>query len=306
MEKKNNIRGLVIFVIVFISIVVIINFIYYESYNITWKTIICFALLIILVLSESFDSLSIPKILSLSRTVKEKDEENKQLKDYNAKIMSYIASINSNNSNQQHLYVGSISKESSKNIDSVDKTFKELDDVKENENITTNFIKDREQIRERIKYKQALEIALLKKAMTDKINPQYNVILTNNSFSNSKIMKDEIVFDSCVYEDGFNYFYQVSSINGLIGYYRSLYRYLEMVDNYQKYTNIPSKLILLIPKTDSKLKEKTGDITYLNYVERITKKYSPAINNGLLEITEIKVSSDDVEKELKNHKKEMN
>lgn len=299
MLKKIFNYCLFVLLILFISTFTIINFVFYENYNITWKTIICFALLIVLVLSESFDSLSIPKIISLSRTIKEKEDENKQLKEYNNKIMSYMANIHTSNSNQQNLYVAPISKESSSNINDVDKNIKEFDESKENMNIQETRIK----MRERFKYRHSTEMALLKKAMTGKKTPQYNVILTNNSFSNSKIMKDEIVFDACVFENGENHFYQVSLCSGYIDNFHSLYRYLEMVDNYQKYTNIPSKLILLIPNSDSKLKEKIGDMFQINYVDRIKKKFSPAINNNLLEIKEIKISLEEVENELNNSKR---
>ena len=95
MEKPRKVyhRIISIFLMVIIISMVVINFIFKENLDITWEIIICFALLIILGLSEIFDSLSIPKVISLSKNVEKKEKENKELQEINLKLIQQITSI---------------------------------------------------------------------------------------------------------------------------------------------------------------------------------------------------------------------
>ena len=83
MENKGN-KVVIIILMFFIAGLIIANFILAEpKYIITVEVIICLCLLVILSLSEMFDNLSIPKVISLSRNVKEVKRENANLKNTN-------------------------------------------------------------------------------------------------------------------------------------------------------------------------------------------------------------------------------
>ena len=299
MEKPRKVyhRIISIFLMVIIISMVVINFIFKENLDITWEIIICFALLIILGLSEIFDSLSIPKVISLSKNVEKKEKENKELQEINLKLIQQITSIK--NSNNQNLY-NIISKESSNDIKDMEKDLKNNDlnlneiDVepkKNNKTYTWNM---------KLRYRSSLELTVLKKVLKDKENPQYSVVLTNNELSENRIMKDEVRFDACVYENGENIFYEVYVNRYLLDYNQKLFSILQMVDFYQKFTDVPAKLILVIPKMDDALQELLWEQNNKSIIERINKKFAPAIKNSLLEIMEVDVSKQEVDEMLKN------
>ena len=86
--KKPNwfVRVLIIFLCLFIGGLIYFNF-FGNSYfaiktsaQITTPLLVLVAFLTVLVLSEAFDNFSIAKLISLSKTVKEKEDNNKELK----------------------------------------------------------------------------------------------------------------------------------------------------------------------------------------------------------------------------------
>lgn len=87
-RKSKYTKILTTILIIFIMLIILSSFILSESkYIITFEIIICLVLIIILVLADSFDNLSIPKILSLSKSVNEVKKENRELKDANIKLL---------------------------------------------------------------------------------------------------------------------------------------------------------------------------------------------------------------------------
>lgn len=103
MTKKPNwfVRLLIIFFCIGLSIMIYYNFFYVEPVGIVKNGLYTLlALLLILVLSESFDNFSIGKLISITRDVKEKNEENKKLEQKNSELISQIISI-SNIQNQK-------------------------------------------------------------------------------------------------------------------------------------------------------------------------------------------------------------
>ena len=123
MQKNSNIYHRIIIGLIMLVIVTVIflNFIIKEKFDITWEIIICFALIIVLGLSEMFDNLSIPKLISLSKNQEKLEKENKDLKDANLKIINQLMNIKMNS----NIYVNPISKEGSDNITDLDKAIKE-------------------------------------------------------------------------------------------------------------------------------------------------------------------------------------
>ena len=75
MEKKNN-KIVNSLLMAFISLLIIINFCLSKpKYELTNEIIICLLLLVILCVSDSFDNLSIPKVISLSKNIKDVKKE---------------------------------------------------------------------------------------------------------------------------------------------------------------------------------------------------------------------------------------
>ena len=110
-SKKNWFsRILIIFLCVFISILIVISFLFSEvKYVISSGIIICFAMLIILVLSEVFDNFSIANIITLKRKLKSTTEELSDAKRENTVLRSQIInnmSVISKQNSTQNLFVG--------------------------------------------------------------------------------------------------------------------------------------------------------------------------------------------------------
>lgn len=77
MNNKNIFtRFLIVFLSLFLAALIIISFLLSEQkFVITGGIIICTALLIIIVLSEMFDSFSIGNLISLKKKLKETDQD---------------------------------------------------------------------------------------------------------------------------------------------------------------------------------------------------------------------------------------
>ena len=140
---------------------------------------------------------------------------------------------------------------------------------------------------------------LLKKVLKDKSNIQYNVVLTNNTISESTIMKNEARFDACVYENNENHFYEIITSRILLSFNDKLYSLLLMIDSYRQYTHIPSKLILVIPKMDSELEKVLYEINTDSAIKRVMKRFEPAINNKLLEIKVVDITKKELDEAVK-------
>ena len=199
-----------------------------------------------------------------------------------------------------NIYVNPISKEGSDNIKDLDKAIKEDIEIKET-SVTQKIDskKERDSYKERIRYRENLEMFLLKKVLKDKSNIQYNVVLTNNTISESTIMKNEARFDACVYENNENHFYEIITSRILLSFNDKLYSLLLMIDSYRQYTHIPSKLILVIPKMDSELEKVLYEINTDSAIKRVMKRFEPAINNKLLEIKVVDITKKELDEAVK-------
>lgn len=94
--KKPNwfVRILIILLCIFIGGLIWFNFFWsYPSVQISAGLIVLVAFLTILVLSEAFDNFSITKLISMSRTVQEKENKNQELKKENSDLRNQIISI---------------------------------------------------------------------------------------------------------------------------------------------------------------------------------------------------------------------
>ena len=98
MEKKDN-RIVSFLLMIFITVLIIVNFLFSDSrFCITIEIIICISFLVILCVSESFDNLSIPKLLSLSKNIKDVKKENAELKETNYKLLEQVVNVKNSNS----------------------------------------------------------------------------------------------------------------------------------------------------------------------------------------------------------------
>ena len=309
MQNNKNNKILIIILMIFIAFLVLINFILSEpKYEITIEIIICLCLLTILALSEVFDNLSIPKLISLSKNIKEVRKENDNLKESNIKLLEQITNIKNSN-NQTIVLPNSFNTISSSNIDDVNNNEKDLlhnqeEDTVMGEQDTTR--DDRKIQQERYKYRKNIEVFVLRKALDLgnglNENIKYDVKLINNNFENNNIMKNEVRFDALKSSEYENIFYEIKCDPFVLDYSYQLHYMLRTLELYEEANKIHSKLILILPKIDKKLETimyKTNRDRFNIVRERLEKRFEPAIRDNLLEILEIEVTKNELDKYIK-------
>ncbi|GEM_PF-3007241 len=104
MDKKTNYftRTLICLFSICLALMVGYNYVYVEPIG-TLKNgnLIIIFLILILILSESFDSFSIGKIISISRKLKDKETEVEKLETKNAQLISQVISLTTNQNQVQ-------------------------------------------------------------------------------------------------------------------------------------------------------------------------------------------------------------
>lgn len=310
MENKRRKRDIIFTVVLIILIIAIIigSFICSDKpFTITAGIVMCLSLLVILCLADSFDNLSIPKLISLSKNMEEVKKDNDKLQENNLKLLEQITNIK--NTNNQIMYMpGTFNTVGSSNIEDIETNKKEEIEKEEinNENISLN--EDRKKEEDRHKYIRNLEIVLLKKATMmdiDKFEIQYDVKVTNNKVIQDNIMKNETRFDALKTDGKNNIFYEVKISPLMSGFYYELHYKLKLVELYGEINKVISKLFLIIPKFDRELEEIIGNGRRFEYLkERTYNRFEPAIDSGLLEIKEIEISKTEMDEYI--GKKETN
>lgn len=310
MEKnENNNKYKIAILMLFIVIVICFNFFSLQKYQITSEIIICLLLLVILSLAELFDNLSIPKLLSHSKNIKEVKKENDDLKEANIKLLEQVVSIKSSNS-QTIYFPTSFSTIGSSNIDDINKTEENCSSNEQSE--TENFDNSSNQrilAAERRKYRDILEICLLKKVLnneTNNSNIQYEVKLINNKPIEDNLMKSEIRFDALKSDGESNVFYEVKLSPFWMDYPYQLHYMLRMIELYQEANKCASKLVLILPRLDEDLKKilfNMPDNRFTILKEKIASKFEPAIKNGLLEILQLDITKKELDKYINEKEK---
>lgn len=104
LKNKSNIfvRVMLVLLVLLLACMIGYSFFFVEPKGtITPELISLIIIMVVLVLSESFDNFSVAKLLSISREVDKKDAENQYLEERNDKIMSQLISISTCQSQTQ-------------------------------------------------------------------------------------------------------------------------------------------------------------------------------------------------------------
>ena len=231
--------------------------------------------------------------------------ENNELKETNNKLLEQL--INIKNTNNQNVYLpNSFSFVGSSDINDINKresnySNNEILDLK----LSNDFPNQKKSILEKCKYRKALEIYLLKKTLKDDVDClsiQYNVKMIDNKPIKDNIMKSEMRFDAMKSDDENNIFYEVKVSPLWINYQYQLYYMLRMIELYQDTNKCKSKLVIILPKLDDALEKILSNDLHVrlnDLNEKIKKEFKPAIENGLLEILQIDITKNELDKYLK-------
>ncbi|WP_341905386.1 hypothetical protein [Fluviicola taffensis] len=317
-NKKSNIFVRILTVILGILIIslIISRFFFFEPKGIISNgIIILLGLLMILFLSEIFDSFSLGQFLSLNRTLKEKKEKIADLKESNDRLLNLIISNNNLSQHSSMTHVTGISPEEfAKTIISVIKADKETADKEETrkEKIAEIIIEEEEEEqggnkkghtrvpKRRVSLSKLREISLAK-FIDNKDLKRYNffedaqILLAQKDID--PISTFNPVFDGYVESENFEMFIEIRPRNApLIIFRERLYVMLSKLYYYRinKKTNVYLNLILVELPEDKSEENQDRKRRYSNYETKLLQEFEPAIRMGLLKIEYLQLSENEI------------
>lgn len=319
MKKEPGIYIRVLIVIIGICILSLLYtsfFLSDDKYEITSGTIILFLIIVVLALSESFNSLSIGKILSLSKEVQNKEAEKKEAKQESdmlrhelLKIVSNIQQSQVNNTfNTPPEYWGKalgVVPSDEKNSDSEENKQAEVSEKTRENSIGINDEKTQRSKRLKelsIHFKKTKAIGLHK--YLSKFSPLENDLLRDVEFSSGfnaidPIMDIKSTFDGYINTGTSEIFViAIHDNNPSSNFNYYLYMMLSRINFYKKAKKADCKLVLVVVSS-SDFNESLYSIGRVTFT---LERFQPAIRNGLLEIKKINITNEDIV-DYENYKK---
>jgi hypothetical protein len=245
--------------------------------------IVLLCLLLVLVLSESFDNFSVGKLISVSREAKKREKEVEKLEKQNQHLLSQIISISSSQSQTQtHMtisgdYVAAPKVQKASDEEVEDKTTAEAQEQPSTAEPT----------RPRLNMRKVQSLAVQKYLQSRSVDAA-------NLIKDAKLVADpisnfQVIFDGYLNEGDREVFIEVSSY----GYWGSmardrLYVMLSKVNHYRNAKRIQAQLELIrvnLPDAEARP-------TRPGYLD---ESFAPAILEGLLKITTVEFSETEVE-----------
>lgn len=305
---------------IFIASLIIINFFFTEPrFVITKEILFCFLFLVLLCLYDKFDNFTIGKLFSMKKEVKKVNLENERLKDENFKLISNFINFSNNHNNQSNVF--NMMASDGQSVTAPSEVVSTLDSIDggNNDKINDNDI-DKEKNNKQ-DMKPGLNISkyfrLSEKVLIDQYVEKNNIqgkleyqlrVFNNESFND--IIKKDIRFDAYINTENENIFIETSVVDAFM-FSDRLYSLLTFVKKYEEITKIKSKLVFLVPNYDrefidfySKTKQRSNINDRIKRSLRCLKeKYSPAINNKLLEVEVIDINKQKLDQLLEENKK---
>ncbi|MDE7191529.1 MAG: hypothetical protein K2O35_03595, partial [Clostridia bacterium] len=263
---------------------------------ITSGIIVSIALLIMLVLSEVFDSFNVGNLISMKKRLKETNTDLDKCRKENEGLRNQlIAQINliAKQSNTQNIilsdnYEKLLGVEKATNKDEQSEAIQKDDDVLENK--TTNYKND---MHKRRLFMQGFESFAFEKLIDD-LKIDKTKIFRDMQFKEGMIgidpiMEKNIRFDGYYTNDDCDYFIEIKSrVLSFSDIYTTYYA-LNKIYFYRNAKNKNAKLILVLPIYDNDIKEFRIDTA--KSFETMKNMFMPAISNNLLDIRPIYIDA---------------
>lgn len=313
-EKANYfVRTLIVIFVVALLAMVFASFSFADpKFQITAGIITIVGFVVILILSESFNNLSLGKILSLNKEISKKETEKEQVKTENKELRQELFKIVSNiQQSQVNNTYNAPSDEWLKLLGVVKAQEPEKEEEQEEQKEVQRAIsymaereKSREESRVRMKTRRVAEdIGLMKFAKSLSISETQ--MIQGAEFSQAfdeidPIMNRRIVFNGYIKGDGQERFIDVRSKNMVSPmYYDRLYVMLNKIYLYRKTKGISSELVLIMLDIEGESDDRPWSS------DRFYDYFQSAISNKLLRIENIKVSNEEIEKYEPNGQKSL-
>lgn len=276
-SKKSSTLQIVALILTALLIVglILVNFVCSENrFVITGSIVTLVCLLIVVVLSKSFDSFSIVGIFNLRREVKENKEKIDKLEKLMFQSVNNIQALQS--SHNTNYFVNNPAGLEVQRMDSADK-----EKIKEEERQQQEEEEKRENSRTpRQRLNREIFDELLLKKYREKHQPAGNILYDMKISDKDFISDRPVMFKAYIKDDGKELFIdtlQAGAISFLM-YYDRIYVKISKILNYRGVKNTNAKMVCLVGKLDSE--EKAGDSKLESY-------FLPAISNNLLDIVPI-------------------
>jgi len=295
-NKKNSnfVRVLIIGLSAFIVWLVTYSFLIAEPKgSISTGIITLVILLVIIVLSESFDNFSISKLFTMSREIEEKNSSIKKLDTENTELrrelVNVVTSISQNQTSTNIIgfsddLARKIGVEKASEDEITDKREKEDEVVTESTNIITK----------RINHQQLEDITFTKFLSANNLNA-FNLIkeakLVTQFSGIDAISNIQPIFDGYINTGESEIFIEIKASRIFHPMMRDrIYLMLNKIYLYNKIKNANAHLnLVLVP-----LKNDDNDQRSQRNTERMKEYFEPAIAKGLLKVVEIELSPDEI------------
>ncbi|WP_068785501.1 hypothetical protein [Paenibacillus phocaensis] len=312
-SKNNFVRALlVLFILYLIGIITFAFFKKEPSYTLTPEYITLFVLITLLILSESFDNLSMGKILSLSREVSKKSAEVKEVKKENTELRDHIIKMTTLVNQNQHQsnmtfhgvtpellqMIGVIKAKDKKDDENETELVSETSEsVQSNSDLNSCATVNNPKPLNRRSYFRVIEIESIDRYLFKYNIPEGNIIrdaqFTPAFKGLDPIMERRIIFDAYLNTELKEYFFEVL-LNITPVTIDRMYVQLSKIHYYSQAKNIKAQLVLLLIEFPKELEEFYNKSLYRP--QRVLEAFQPAISNDLLRVETIAFSMDDVER----------
>lgn len=255
--------------------------------DITAGVITLLCLLLVLVLSESFDSFSVGKLISVSREVKKKEKEVEKLEKQNAHLLTQLISISNTQSQTQshtNVYGDYHATPTVQKATATDVQEKQSSDAvgaapqTESPRVTTN-------------WRKAEEIALAKYLQQRSLHPSNAIIeakLVSQFQGIDPISSMQPVFDAYIKETDHETFVEMRPATFMPLMFRDrLYVMLSKINHYRMAKRVEAHLDLVLMKLPAEEQRSSSSFS------RLLESFEPAIASGLLKIQEIEFTEEE-------------
>lgn len=262
--------------------------------------LIVLALMMVLVLSEAFNSFSIGKLLTLSREVSKTSQEKQELKSDNTELRKALLQLAVNvHQSQVNATINASGVDLLKALGVVkaDKPDEDLEqEIKSSPLAEAPAVpQDRESRMQSFRIRRLADDLALEKYIDANALPRIDVereIQFSSSFENlDPIMERRVTFDGYMRSANKEYFFEVRNEGSITPmFWDRLYVMLSKILFYREAKKVPTELILIL----SKLPEQ--EVEYESrYRERFMQAFQPAIAGGLLRVERIEISPAELE-----------
>jgi hypothetical protein len=303
METKETnwfVRILIMLLSLFIALIIVNNIVLiYPNAEISYGLIVLIAFLIVLILSESFDNFSIGKIISLQRSVQEKDKIANELKIDNRELRNQLIHISTSISNHQ------VNSQTMLGPDFVnlmklafandnDKKIKQLEDETHEKEIQQENVETTKE-KEFAKYIpfSKFESIAFQKLVTMEHLEEFDIMHDTTIVSiaeNDPISNYNPVFDGYFRKQDTDVFIEIRP-DSMLSLRDRLYQMLSKIYYYKMVNKVNSVLYLvLVSRPDRQFRD--------SILDKLKSEFEPALLSSLLVIKKIDISKEEFDKIL--------